>query len=244
MIPMTDTEFTQRPANRAMQAWVVDDFDGAAAELLAQAVRAGGHIALAGGAGPKGAYARLAAMQLDWSGVTVWFSDERVVPTDDERSNAGAAQAVLLDRVRPRSIELVRTDLGAAAAAADYERRIREAVVPGASGVPRFDLVLLGLGPDGHTGSLPPDGAELHATSLVVDVPRPSLPPLVPRVSFTLPLLAAAAHVVFHVGGAEAAPAVRAAFFEPPSRSTPGSLVQPVDGALTVVLDPGSAPLP
>ncbi|MCW2972980.1 MAG: pgl [Thermoleophilia bacterium] len=229
-------------ANRAMQLWVVEDFDGAAAEVVAQAVRRGGHVALAGGDGPQGAYARLAAMDLDWSGVTVWFSDERVVPRDDGRSNTGAARRSLLDHVRPRSIELVRTELGAEAAAADYARRIRDSVPIGDDGVPRFDLVLLGLGPDGHTGSLPPRGGELDATALVVGVPNPSLPPLVPRVTFALPLLAAAAHVVFHVGGPETAAAVHAAFFETPSRATPGSLVHPADGALTVLLDPESAP--
>lgn len=222
---------------------VVDDVADAGARLLLDAVSAGGNIALAGGGAAMASYrAARGFADVDWSGARLWFSDERVVPVEDERSNAGQAQVALLDAVRPRAVELVRTDLGPVRAAEEYEARIRGTVAAGSDGTPRFDLVLLGLGPDGHTASLPPGGAALAARDrLVVEVSDPSLPPRVDRVSFTLPLINASAGVVFLVAGAELAPAARRAFAQLPSNAVPASLVAPASGRLRVIIDAAAA---
>lgn len=222
---------------------VVEEVAGPGARLLLDAVAAGGHIALAGGSTAMAAYRAARTVEdADWSGATVWFSDERAVPLDHRWSNARQARDVLLDHVGARSIETVRTQLGTAAAAAEYEARIRSAVPVGETRLPRFDLVLLGMGADGHTASLPPHGAALgERERLVVHVDTPSLPPPVPRVTFTLPLIDAAAHVVFLLSGRPVADAVNRAFREPPSAAIPASLVAPTHGRLQVLLDPAAA---
>src|SRR5213596_3627412 len=95
-------------------------------------------------------------MELDWSSSTLWFSDERCVPADDQRSNFRLVREALLDRMRGDAPEVrrIRGELGPHPAAADYERDLR-----GAFGdrPPALDLVLLGLGPDGHFASLFPE---------------------------------------------------------------------------------------
>jgi 6-phosphogluconolactonase len=132
---------------------VVDDPAAEAAELIAAAVRAGGHIALAGGSTPKAAYGIVAGMELDWSGATVWFGDERCVPADDELSNYGMAREALLDRVEGATVKRMAGEKGPHAGAEDYERELRETL---GEALPRLDLILLGLGPDRHTASLFP----------------------------------------------------------------------------------------
>ena len=126
---------------------VVADADAAArraAERLAEAARAGGHIVLTGGSTPRRAYELAAELEPDWSRAEVWWGDERCVPPDDERSNYGMAKAALLDRlaVPPAAVHRMRGELGRDAGAADYEREL--------GGLAHFDLLLLGLGPDGH----------------------------------------------------------------------------------------------
>ncbi|MCW2923923.1 MAG: 6-phosphogluconolactonase [Thermoleophilia bacterium] len=228
--------------NRPGELLVVEDVAETGASVLAEVVRAGGHVALAGGAAAEDAYRALDADEVDWSNTTVWFSDERVVAVDDDLSNAGAARAALLDRVDPRAVELVRTELGAAAAAADYEARIRREVPMGEAGLPSFDLVLLGLGPDGHTASLSPGSAAVEERErLVSHVDAPGREPVVPRVTFTLPLIDAAARVVFLVSGSELAVAAHRAFAEPPTRDVPASLADPGPGRLQVILDAAAA---
>ena len=221
---------------------VVGNVAHVAAQQLLRAVQAGGNIALAGGSTPVEAYRLAAAAGADWSGAHVWFSDERLVPLDDPRSNAGAANRALLDQVSARAIEYVRTDLPAAEAAADYDARIRAVVPAGPDGWPRFDLVLLGLGPDGHTASLfPGTDAVDERVACVAHVAVPGLEPVVARVTFTLPLLNAAARVSFWVTGAGKATMVFRAFSGAPSAGVPASLVAPTGGRLDLLLDPAAA---
>ena len=125
---------------------VVDDPAAEVADLLVDIACAGGHIALAGGSTPRRAYELAAESDADLSAATMWLGDERVVPPDDERSNARMVREALIDRLpeerRPRLMP-VDTRAGPDAAAAAYEALLRETL----GNHPRLDLALLGLGP-------------------------------------------------------------------------------------------------
>jgi len=220
-----------------MERLVRDDPAAVGAERIAAVAVAGGHIALAGGSTPRSAYDAAAAMDVDWSRCTLWFSDERCVPPDDERSNYAMARAALLDRLPGRAPQVRRIpgELGPHAAAEAYERLLGDEV-------PRFDLMLLGLGPDAHCASLFPHHPaleELRRRALGVE--QPGMEPLVPRVTLTLPAINAARQVLFLVAGADKAGAVARAFAGSPDPAAPASLVAPVDGSLTVLLDAAAA---
>jgi 6-phosphogluconolactonase len=228
--------------NAAAERIVTEDPAGAAAERLAAAARRGAQLALAGGSTPRAAYERVAAMDVDWDDVTLWFGDERCVAPDHEHSNYAMVRDALLERIdglRPRIMRL-EGEMGALDAAVEYERELRAAF--GEEGVPRLDLVLLGLGPDAHTASLfPNDPALGEREHLAVGVHTPGMAPLVPRVTLTLPVLNAAASVVFLVAGEQKADAVRRAFDDAPDPSAPASLVRPASGGLELILDPAAA---
>ncbi len=192
---------------------VVADPAGACAERLAAQARAGGSIVLTGGSTPKHAYEIAAELEPDWSRVDVWWGDERCVPPDDERSNFGMAKAALLDRlaVAPHSVHRM----------ASVEQYTQEL-----AGVGTFDLVLLGLGPDGHVASLFPDFPTLDiADRDVVGTPA-GHEPFVDRITLTLPRLRNTRELLFLVTGADKADAVARALAGDPSRDTPGSLVR------------------
>jgi 6-phosphogluconolactonase len=220
---------------------VVEDPSAAAAELLAAHAAGGAHIALTGGSTPAAAYERAAAMDVDWGGATLWFGDERCVGPDDERSNYRMAKEALLDRIDGPApgVQRIAGELGPDPGAADYESRLREVF---GEGMPSLDLVLLGLGSDGHCASLFPGRPEVEeAERLVVGVPEAGLEPFVPRVTLTLPVIDAGREVVFLVAGAGKADAVARAFGGGPDPSVPASLVEPASGSLTVLLDPEAA---
>ena len=201
-------------------------------------------IVLTGGSMGSAVLAALAASprrdEVDWSRVNVWWSDERFVAEDSPHRNYRQAVDALAgsvsldpDRVHPMGSaddfatadDAARDYRDELAAAADAEHR--------AGGVPRFDLSLLGLGPDGHVASLFPGTAQVHeqrATVLgVQDSPKP--PPV--RVSMTLPLINAAHRVWFLVAGADKAEAVAAVRAAAPVERTPGAGVR---GAVETLL--------
>jgi 6-phosphogluconolactonase len=212
---------------------VVDDPAAEAAARLARAAEAGGHIVLTGGSTPRAAYGRAASA--DWSGATVWFSDERCVEPEDPRSNFGMVCEALLDRAArpPAVVHRIEGERGPAEAADRYERALSDA------GRPAFAFALLGLGSDGHVASLFPGRPEVDERDRwAVGVPEAGLEPFVPRVSLTLPALNAAREVVFLVAGADKADAVRRAFG--PDPDVPCGRVSPA-GSLTLVLDPAAA---
>ena len=216
---------------------VVEDPAAAVAEMLVEAAGAGRHIVLTGGSTPRRAYELAAAAGADWSAATVWFGDERCVASDDERSNYGMAAAALLDRLpepmRPRVFRMP-GEAGPSAGADAYERQLRETL----GDTPRFDLLLLGLGDDGHMASLFPARPEVEeAERLVVGVPDAGLAPFVPRISLTVPVINAAERIVFLVSGASKAPAVARAFGGEPNPAVPASLARDP----LVVLDPAAA---
>ena len=221
-----------------MELVVARDADAAAqlaAERLASAARAGGHIVLTGGSTPRRAYELAAGLEPDWSRVEVWWSDERCVPPDDERSNYGMAAAALLGRLSaaPAAVHRMRGELGRDEGATRYERELGD--------LARFDLVLLGLGPDGHIASLYPDQPTLDETERRAIGAEARLQPFVDRITLTLPLLRAAREVLFLVAGADKAEAARRAFAGEPSCATPGSLVRAVGGTTTALLDAAAA---
>lgn len=221
---------------------VVQDVAAEAAERIAARVRAGGHIALSGGSTPKRAHELVAAMELDWSDTVLWFGDDRAVGPEHEHSNYLMARTSLLDHIDGTQPEVHRIagELGEHDAASDYERQLREAF-PGA-GLPAIDLLLLGMGPDGHTASLfPRDPALGERERLAVGVPVPGMAPLVPRVTLTLPVLDAAGEVVFLISGEDKAEAAARAFGDAASPDAPAGLVAPSPGKLTVLIDQPAA---
>jgi 6-phosphogluconolactonase len=167
-------------------------------------------LVLSGGTSPRPVYEALAAEpfahRMPWERMYAFFSDERLVPEGHPDSNLGMARKVLLSRVPLPEENLYPISAAyedAEAAAEAYERELR-----GFSGesvaFPRFDLVLLGLGQDGHTASLfPGDAALAEKERWVAAVPKPGLPPPHPRVTMTLVALNHADHVLFLAAGAE-----------------------------------------
>ena len=202
-----------------------------AAAILADQAAAGGHIALSGGSTPGPAYEVAAELQPDWSRAELWFADERCVRPDDESSNYHLVRERLIDRLErgPGAEHRIRGELPPEEAAAAYETELR--------GV-ELDLVLLGIGADGHTASLfPNDPALEERERKAVAVRRPDFA----RVTLTLPVLRATPTVVFLVTGEDKADAVRRAFADPPSAATPSSLVRADAGVTSAFLDRAAA---
>jgi 6-phosphogluconolactonase len=225
-----------------MDRRVLENPSEVAAERIATVAAAGGHVALTGGSTPRQAYEQAASMEVDWSGCTFWFGDERCVPPDDERSNYGMAHAALLSRItdRPPVVRRMEGELGPHAGAEQYERTLRETF---GDELPALDLVLLGLGQDAHCASLFPNHEALNESRrLATGVEQPGLAPFVSRITLTLPVLNAAREVVFLVTGADKAEAVQRAFGRAPDPSAPASLVAPA-GNLVLLADAAAAKL-
>lgn len=175
----------------------------AAAELVSAALAGGARsLVLAGGSTPLRSYELLAAMPVVWGRVTVLFGDERCVPPDHPDSNYQMARRSLLDSVSPASVHRIPGELGPDEGARAYD--------PIVAWLQPLDLVLLGIGPDGHTASLFPGHPGLGAEGWAVGVAGAPKPPP-ERVSLTLPALRSARRVVFLVTGRDKAEAVRLA---------------------------------
>lgn len=196
------------------------------------------HVALSGGSTPKTLFELLAtpewAARFDWPRIHLWFSDERDVPSDDPQSNFNSANVALFRKINIPAghIHRAQTELGAANAADGYEAEIRAALpAPFA-----FDVILLGMGDDGHTASLFPGTlAGLPDGRLVVAhfVPKVNMQ----RITFTLGLINAARCVIFLVAGAsKASPLAQALGMKPMPAVLPSALVQPA-GELVWLVD-------
>ncbi len=211
-----------------MSIQVLDDPADAVAGLL---VDAAGDIVITGGSSPQRAYEVAAERRRDWSGVTMWFTDERCVPPDDENSNFGMVDKALISRVeQPPRVMRMQGELGPEEGAAAYAAALGDD--------PQFGLVLLGLGPDAHIASLFPSRAEKHVSDrLVVGVPKAGMEPYVPRISLTLPAINGAREKVFLVTGENKHEAVQRAFGDEPDPESPAAHVRPV----TVLLDAAAA---
>ena len=222
----------------AVDITVVGEAEEAArvvAERLAEQARAGGSIVLTGGSTPRRAYELAAELEPDWSGVELWWGDERCVPPDDENSNYAMANAALLDRLaaQPAAVHRMQGELGPEAGAEEYASEL--------GGVGTFDLLLLGLGPDGHIASLFPNFPTLDVTDRDVLGSEAGHEPFVDRISMTLPRLSATRELLFLVAGGDKADAVARALAGEPSHATPGSLARAADGLTRAILDRAAA---
>ena len=207
-------------------------------------------IALAGGTTPHSLYKHLAGEairgEIPWSQTDVFFGDERDVAHDDVASNYNMAQRTLLDHlpIQPDRIHPMPADADDLDAAAEgYERLIRDRVPAGPGGIPRMDLILLGMGTDGHTASLFPgtgdalDESEKLVLSHFVPVLGRS------RMTFTFPLINAARNVLLFVLGQDKAETVAAILSSQRGtrREIPAGRIAPVDGRFIVLLDGDAA---
>jgi 6-phosphogluconolactonase len=186
---------------------------------------------LAGGSTPKATYQILArdyADGIDWSKVHVFFGDERTVPPDHEDSNYRMAREALLDHVPFGSVHRMRGELPPDEAAEAYEAELRDFFGP--EELPRFDLILLGIGGDGHTASLFPETSALEIHDRWV-VANPVLKLETTRITLTVPVINAARAVYFLVAGDDKAGALKQILeADPDPREYPASLIQPQGG--------------
>lgn len=199
-------------------------------------------IALAGGTTPAELYGLLGSepflSQIDWQLVHIFWGDERCVPHDSPDSNFYLAQKILLNKISIPESQIHRMpadwpDRDAASKAYTVEMQHTF----GTNGIPSFDLIHLGMGPEGHTASLFPHQASLHEKQrLVMPVSVPKPPP--DRLTFTPPLLNAARNVLFLVAGNDKADALRAVLegeYQPDEY--PAQIVRPPNGEVTWMLD-------
>jgi 6-phosphogluconolactonase len=218
-----------------------------------EAVRAGGRfsVALAGGSTPRALYTLLVGdpalrAAVPWDKTFFFFGDERHVPPDDPESNFRMASEAMFSNLAlsPRQVVRIKGENpDAAQAALDYEQALRGFFRLAEGQFPRFDLVLLGMGPDGHTASLFPGTAALHegwrlAVSNRVAKFNSD------RVTLTAPVLNNAARILFMAHGDDKAPALRAVLegpYEP--ELFPAQLIQPKNGTLLWLVDKTAARL-
>lgn len=226
----------------------VEEFIGAGADFVAhfirEAVKERGEcsIALAGGKTPHPVFAKLAAEPhrdaVPWDKVHLFWGDERVVPPNHHHSNYAMVHDAFIERIpipdhnvhRP-PVELENPE----AVALEYETIIHE-FFGGGDALPVFDLITLGMGPDGHTASLfPGDEALRESERLVVAVDGAEGSPPVPRITLTLPIINNARCVLFLVGGEDKKPIIDEISNDPTgaSKKYPAAMVQPHDGQLS-----------
>jgi 6-phosphogluconolactonase len=222
-------------------------------EMAGEAVEAQGRakIAFSGGSTPQAVFELLAnpaqpwCKRVPWKMLDLYWVDERCVLPDDPASNYRMTREALLDRVplRPRQIHRIEAELEPELAANRYESELRANFGLKGVALPRFDLVALGLGEDGHTASLFPYTAALHETSRLVAanyVPQKDTW----RITLTWPVINYARSVFFLVAGREKAVALKEIFTGPydPER-LPAQLIWPSGGILTLFLDKAAAAL-
>ena len=227
-------------------------FAAAAEEVMRaanEAVAARGRftIALSGGSTPKSLFNLLATnarTTLPWDRMYFFWGDERHVPPADPESNYRMAEEAMLSKipVAPGNVfRMPAEDPDAVAAAEAYEKTLRKFFQTGPDGVPQFDLILLGMGPDGHTASLFPGTAALQEKSRLV-VANWVEKLKTHRLSLTLPVLNAARCVAFLVSGTDKAAVLKAVLEDDvPGEQYPSKLVKPSDGKLIWFVDRAAA---
>ena len=229
---------TMDAMNEAAAQWLVD--------LAEKSVKARGKflLCLSGGNTPKGLYSLLSRKPyhdlVPWKSTFVFWGDERCVPVDDERNNALMANTVLLGRSALPSSHIypIPVDLPPGDAARQYEETLR---IFFGSGAPRFDLILLGLGEDGHTASLFPRTETLHEKShwvkdVFIEDQRMS------RITLTAPLINKARHILFLVTGERKSGILKTVLTAPrrPDRY-PAQLIRPKQGEVCWYVDDKAA---
>jgi 6-phosphogluconolactonase len=224
-------------------------FPAAAAEFtrLAQAaIRSAGRftVALSGGSTPKTLFKLLAGLpagDIPWEQVYFFFGDERHVPPDDPDSNFRMANESLLSKIhaRPENVFRIHAEQDAETAAKNYEEQLVKFFNLQSGQFPRFDLIMLGLGPDGHTASLFPGSKGLEEKQRLVIANWVEKFNAF-RITFTYPVLDQAACVMFMATGADKADAVRRVI-EDKKQGPPAGGVAPIDGKLLWFLDRDAA---
>ncbi|HEY3293871.1 MAG TPA: 6-phosphogluconolactonase [bacterium] len=219
-----------------------EDVADAAAALIfedqAAAVEDSGiyHIALSGGRTPRLLYEQLASEEWEktmaWASWEIFWGDERAVPPDNPESNFHLAQTTLLNRVEVGGVFRMQAELpNLQEAAEDYARTLRARF---GFGIPAFETLLLGMGPDGHTASLFPGHPALQSKALVEVVEVKA--PVPKRLTLTLPVLNRARHAIFLVTGEDKAEKVRE-ILGGKDATYPAALVRPEEGQCTWLLD-------
>jgi len=222
-------------------------------EMVSESAEANGRarIALSGGSTPKAALQLLAdpdekyRKRMPWENIELFWVDERTVPPDHPESNYRMTKEALLDHVSlyPQQIHRMEGELEPEAAAARYESELRNTFRLEGAEIPRFDLVFLGMGDDGHTASLFPHTAAIHEMARLVTanhVPQKDTW----RITLTWPVINHARSVSFLIAGADKAQRVHEVFLGPrdPER-LPSQLIWPSSGILTLFLDKAAAAL-
>jgi 6-phosphogluconolactonase len=222
-------------------------------EMAAEAVDARGQarIAVSGGTTPKAAFSLLAdphqrfRAAMPWDRLDLYWVDERCVPPDDADSNYRMTKESLLSHVPlpPEQVHRMEGELDPEAAAARYESELRNSFRLEGAESPRFDLVALGMGDDGHTASLFPYTAAIHEMGRLVTanhVPQKDTW----RITLTWPVINHASSVFFEIAGENKAEVVREVFMgtRDPER-LPSQLIWPSSGILTLFLDKAAAAL-
>jgi 6-phosphogluconolactonase len=227
-------------------------------EMAGEAVAGRGRarIAISGGSTPKAAFAALAdpaqpwRSRMPWEKLDLYWVDERTVPPDSDESNYRMTREALLDHVPLRADQVHRMEgeLDPVVAAARYESELRNGFRLEGAESPRFDLISLGMGPDGHTASLFPHTEAIHnLTSLVTANPVPANPVTkkdTVRITLTWPVINHASSVFFLIAGADKAGVLNEVLTGPrePER-LPSQLIWPSSGILTLILDKAAAAL-
>ncbi len=216
------------------------------AQISAKAINQQGKftIALSGGSMPKLLTGLASEPSIDWSAWHVFWADERMVPLDHPDSNFRSAQEHFLGTVTipPHQIYPLDASLNTTEAAKAYQAKLAQVFQPTAGQMPRFDLILLGMGEDGHTASLFPNHPLLNETELwvapIFDSPKP--PP--ERITLTLPLINKAHQVAFITTGSGKAEALEQVFQTGEvDQVLPVGHIQPTDGELIWFVDTAAA---
>jgi len=222
-------------------------------EMVGEAVAGRGRarIAISGGSTPRATFQLLAdpnqpwRSRMPWNDLELYWVDERCVGPDDADSNYRMTREALLDHVplTPEQIHRIEGELEPQVAADKYESELRGSFRLEGAQIPRFDLVALGMGPDGHTASLFPHTAALHEMSRIVTANHvPQMDTW--RITLTWPVINAARSVFFLIAGADKAGILNEVLTGPrdPER-LPSQLIWPSSGILTLILDKAAAAL-
>ena len=202
-------------------------------------------VALSGGHTPRAVYSLLAkeyASSLPWEQIYVFFGDERHVPPADPESNYRMANESLLSQVPipAENVHRIHAELEASAAAEQYQSLLEQFFHLKPNELPRFDLVMLGMGEDGHTASLFPGTAALHERSRLVTANHVEKLKA-DRITFTLPVLNSAAEAMVIVAGANKAPVIRQIVHSPATLTYPVQMVHPNKGRLLWIVEQHAA---
>ena len=250
-------------AKKIVVSYFVDSSADAVSHRVAQyfvnsistaiAARGKAQIAISGGNTPKHTLALLGdaaqpyRAQIAWDKLELYWVDERCVPPDQPDSNFRMTREALLDKVpmQPAQIHRIQGELDPEAAASEYESDIRKSFRLEGAELPVFDLLALGMGPDGHTASLFPHTDGLHELMRIA-IANHVVQKETWRVTLTSPVINRARDVIFLIEGADKAPPLQQVLLGAYDPETyPAQLIQPANGRLLMFLDTAAAtPLP